>query len=107
MARATLVESNIGPIKLPYVPPNNASFAISELRPMTGKLKAEKALGREIRRDVQQATDSIGVAPDGVLIMMDGVVPETNGFFQTHTSYAPNTTVRHCLGHNSCAMTSC
>ena len=62
LAIASLRESNIGPVKLPYVPPNDASFAIAELRDMTGKLRAEEALGRGVQQDIQQAADTIGVA---------------------------------------------
>ena len=82
LARATLVQSNLGPLKLPYVPPNDASFAMAELRQMTNKIMSEEALGRAIQQAVQQAADSMGVAPADIERMMSGVIAHTSNMFQ-------------------------
>ena len=78
LATASLRESNIGPVKLPYVPPNDASFAIAELRDMTAKLRNEEIIGRNVQTAVQQTADAAGIAPADVEQLMAGTVAQTS-----------------------------
>ena len=78
LAKASIRESTIGPVKLPYVPPNDASFAIAELRDMTAKLRNEEVIGRNVQTAVQQTADAAGIAPATVEQMMAGTVAQTS-----------------------------
>ena len=78
LARASIRESNIGPVNMPYVPPNDASFAIAELRDMTAKLRNEEIIGRNVQTAVQQTADAAGIAPADVEQMMAGTVAQTS-----------------------------
>ena len=78
LAEASLRESNIGPVKLPYAPPNDASFAIAELRDMTAKLRNEEIIGRNVQTAVQQTADAAGIAPADVEQLMAGTVAQTS-----------------------------
>ena len=49
LARASIRESNIGPVKLSYVPPNDASFAITELRETATNTRNEDIAWRNVQ----------------------------------------------------------
>ena len=72
LARAPIRESTIGPLSRPYVPPNDASFAIAELRDMTANLRNEEIIGRNVQTTVQQTADAAGIAPADVEQLMAG-----------------------------------
>ena len=78
LARASLVESNLGPVKLPHVPPNDASLAIAELREMTNTLRGQEIIGRNTQIAVQQTADAMGVSPDVIEQMFAGTVAQTS-----------------------------
>ena len=78
LARASIRESTIGPLNLPYVPPNDASFAIAELRDMTAKLRNEGISGRNVQTAVQQTAAAAGIAPADVEQLMAGTVAQTS-----------------------------
>ena len=84
LARASLAESDLGPVRLPYVPPNDASFAISELRDMTNKIRNEDIIGRNTQTVVQQTADAAGVSPGVIEQMLAGTVAQTSSTEQSH-----------------------
>ena len=78
LARATLVASSIGPTKLPHVPPNGASFAITEVRDMAHKLITGETIGRSTQVAVQQTAGAAGIAPDVLEQMMAATVAQNS-----------------------------
>ena len=78
LARASLAKSNFGPVELPYAPPNDASFAIAELREMTNTLGDQEIIGRNTQIAVQQTTDAAGASPNVIERMFAGSVAQTS-----------------------------
>ena len=54
LATANLKESALGPLKLPYCPPNDPTPAIAELQAMTQRLQAEQQQGEDVQNKTQQ-----------------------------------------------------
>ena len=63
LATANLKESALGPLKLPYVPPNDPTPAIAELQAMTQRLQAEQQQGEDVQHMTQQTARDLNVEP--------------------------------------------
>ena len=63
LANATLKESTLGPLQLPYIPFNSSSQALVELQAMREEVQAQQQRGEDIRAATVQEARNLGVDP--------------------------------------------
>ena len=63
LANATLKESTLGPLQLPYIPFNSSSQALVDLQATMEEVQSQQQRGEDIRAATVQEARAIGVGP--------------------------------------------
>ena len=82
LATANLKESDLGPLKLPYVPQNDPTPAIAELQAMTQRLQAEQQQGEDVQHMTQQTASDLNVDPRIIEELASGIVSQNSAMHQ-------------------------
>ena len=61
LANGTLVKPAVTPVSIPYIPPHDATFAVTELRQMMAAMKTHENVGAEYRAETAAAARDFGV----------------------------------------------
>ena len=106
LARANLKESDLGPLKLPYRPPNDPTPAIAELQAITNQLQAEQQHGEDVQRVTQQTARELNVDPRIIEEMASGVMSQTSAMHQQLLQEQQNTSAAQQRMHTHTSLSS-
>ena len=82
LANANLKESDLGPLKLPYCPPNDPTPAIAKLQAMTQRLQAEQRQGEDVQHMTQQTARDLNVDTRIIEELASGIVSQNSAMRQ-------------------------
>ena len=82
LANATLKESTVGPLQLPYCPYISNSQALVDLQTRTQQLQAQQQRGEDLQTATIQEARNLGVDPQVIEQTAQGIVTSNSQTFQ-------------------------
>ena len=98
LARSTLVKQTVTPSPLPYDPPYDNTFAVMELRQRMDKLRQDAENAEDARHDEARATRNLGVDPELLRKMAEGITTEGSNMHEETRRQAQTMMLQHKKG---------
>ena len=92
LANSTLVKPAVRSAAIPYIPPNDSTFAVTELRQKMAEMQAQEVAGEQYRADTTAAAREFGATREFFEDLTKGVITEGGQMHQAmvdqHARYA-------------------